>query len=520
MVGIFFTDAFGVKDSASCVYIKMASVFLCTVAFMLCWYVSNLIIRRDVLRRTYDFGLAMLNVNFEKISQNNLQKLAHQASRQFEKYEAYQFEFLGYCLPLLALFLALFIMSIYRTPNTILTYFISCPLIFILIKLAYSIAGNCHISKRSRELQDSLDKLAFSARGIQYYGSMKFIQSKLRKAKIDFIRASKERIANAIWKSFSYICLTFFVIVIIYISNKEYICTNLFKLEGVYELYLMSMFVFVLFLMKFFHYNNKRHIEFENITKYQLTQNKENSSQKEIDKKNLFIAFHGVYFQDPAMLSKSPEIRDLTFSILPGEFIAITGENFKAMRYIFDLLLRFYKPQSGQIYLSGTKIENIPKEQLRSLIGIFEEDFGLVDGSVQDNLEIVTDNFDKILAVSENVGLSDFLETGIYHNSEYIQLSQETLFRLQIARLAIQNPEIMLINTPKVFETSETERMFYDFVDYSTKKHTVILITGRISPIIYANKILFITKDYSLFGSHAELSRNMDYQKYIGDKEQ
>lgn len=515
LCGLFCADTFGIYGSNLDVYIKMASIFLCAIAFMLCWYVANLIIRREVLRRAYDLGISMLDVDFAKISQNNLQTLVRKISQQFEKYEACRFEFLGYCLPFLTIFLILLITSVYKKPDVILTYLFSCSIVFVLVKLAYLIVGTCSMLERNMFLKDSLSKLAFSARGIQFYGSIKFIKSKLRCAKMSFIKAAKKQVTYAVWRSFYYICVTFFIVVILYISNKEYIILNLFNLNGIYEIYIANMFVFILFLIKFFHWQNDREQEIDNLEKYRLKEKKESQAHKEIDIKNLFIAFHGVYFQDPAMLSQGFVIRDLTFSILPGEFVVVTGENIKKMRYIFDLLLRFYSPQSGQIYLSGTKIENISKEQLRSLIGVFEEDFGLIDGTVQENLEMVSDDVDAILSVSENIGLSEFLQMDIYHSSGQIQLSQKILFKLQMARLTLQRPEIMLIQTPQSFETEENERIFYDFLNYSIKKRTVILITETVSSIIYAHKILFLTENCCLFGTHAELSKNADYQNCI-----
>ena len=513
-LGLFCTDVFGIDNRDFVLYIKMASVFVCGISFMLCWYVSNLIIRRDVLKRAYDFGLSITELDFEKISQSNMHALTQKVTKQLEMYEIYQFELLGYCVPFLTIFLVLLVIGIYQNPNAILTYFVSCCIILILSKLAQSIAGICNVVVRERHLRDPLLKLAFSARGIQFYDAKELIKSKLGRARGDFLNATKKQVTSGIWKAFSYICITFFVIIIIYVANQEYIISHLFNFNEINILYFVDMLLFILFLITFLHWANGRDVKFENITKYRLKNGEIEQLQKEIDTKNLFIAFHGVYFQEPTALSDCSKLADLTFSILPGEFVAITGEDSRAMQYIFELLLRFYRPQSGQIYLSGAKIENIPKKRLRSLIGIFEEDFGLIDGTIQENLEMVSDNFARILSVAETTGLSEFLSMEIYHSGR-MQLSQELLFRLQIARLALQKPEIVLVTTPQSFETPETERMFYDFVNYYRKNRTVILITDRISTIIYAHKILFLAKDYSIFGTHAELSKNADYQRYI-----
>lgn len=516
-LGMFCTDVFGIDNREFTLYIKMASVFVCAVSFMLCWYVSNLIVRRNVLEGAYSLGLSIADIDFEKISPTNLQTVAQKASTQFEWYESNQFELLGYCVPFWAIFMILLVIGIYQNPDAILNYFVGCIIILILVKLAYAIAGTCNILGRDKYLREVLYKLAFAAKGIQFYHSKKLIKSKLDSANRNFINATKSQVTSGVWKAFGCLCVMFFAIIVIYVANQEYIIDHLFNTNEINSLYLTDMLLFILFVIKFLHWSGRRGLKFENITKYRLQDRGSEQQQKDIDAKNLFIAFHGVYFHDPTTLSNSSEIKDLTFSVLPGEFVAVVGEDAKAMRYIFDLLLRFYRPQSGQIYLSGTKIENINKERLRSLIGIFEEDFGLIDGTVQDNLEMVSDNFARISAVAENIGISEILKQEIYCGG-HIQLTQEDLFRVQIARLALQKPEIVLITTPQSFESSETERMFYDFVDYSRKNQTVILITNKISTMIYADKILFLTKDYSRFGAHAELSKNADYQHYIRRK--
>ena len=94
-------------------------------------------------------------------------------------------------------------------------------------------------------------------------------------------------------------------------------------------------------------------------------------------------------------------------------------------------------------------------------------------------------------------------------------ISQEARIRLQIARITITRPRVLLIKTPHEFDSANTEQLFYDFVNYAIKKYTVMLITSEITSIVYSSKILYLGKDENLFGTHAELARNKSYQKYI-----
>ena len=239
------------------------------------------------------------------------------------------------------------------------------------------------------------------------------------------------------------------------------------------------------------------------------------NSEKIIDKNNLFIAFHGVYFQDPTNFSDHSILNNISLSVLPGEVIALTGENTTGISYIFDLVLKFYTPQSGKIYIAGIPLDNISKAQMRSLVGIFDDSFSLIQGTVLDNIKLISEDQNLIQDTSKKVGLSDLLNKQLFDENENIIVSQETLFRIQIARIAIQKPKIIFIKTPSRFDSKLAEEMFFDFVDSASKNKTVFIETYDLNTIIYSNKILYLGKNESIFGSHAEISLNKSYQEYI-----
>jgi ABC-type multidrug transport system fused ATPase/permease subunit len=64
--------------------------------------------------------------------------------------------------------------------------------------------------------------------------------------------------------------------------------------------------------------------------------------EKKLPDDRIFIAFHGVYFQDPTKISDVPLLNDISFSALPGEQISITGENLFKGTHIFELILKYY----------------------------------------------------------------------------------------------------------------------------------------------------------------------------------
>jgi ABC-type multidrug transport system fused ATPase/permease subunit len=158
--------------------------------------------------------------------------------------------------------------------------------------------------------------------------------------------------------------------------------------------------------------------------------------------------------------------------------------------------------------------DNLQISSIRSSIGIFMQDFGIVRGTVYENLAMLAIDDDKILAVSEQVGLQDNLNDEIYDDYD-TSASQEILFKIQIARIAILKPKIILIETPLCFSSKYTEEIFYAFVEHFSRKSTIFIITDNPKVVIYSDKILYLGIGESIFGTHAELSKNRYYQDYI-----
>lgn len=372
------------------------------------------------------------------------------------------------------------------------------------------------MSRKQHKLRNVLQDIAYSVKGIQFYNSQKFIDMKLSNAEKRYLNVAKENIQKAVWRSFARICFVFLLIIVIYIANDEYISKQFLETSSIGIIYLSSLFVFTLFLATFFHWKSKNIIEYCDISKYVIQAEEQGADEPQFEFKNLFIAVHGVYFQDPTESVDKPIIQNLTFSVLPGEFIAITGDDIVAQHYIFDLLLGFYKPQSGQIYIAGKKMETYPKTQMRSIIGIFDEAFGLIRGTVYDNLAMLGSTHEDLHNVLVNTGLEESRNMFIFdRTSSKLAISQDILFRIQLARIALRRPKILLIHAPEIFQNKETEAMFYEFVEFYSERCTILIRTRKATPIIYSDKILFLSQGEYLFGSHAELSQNKLYQNFI-----
>ncbi len=511
--GIFHSSFFQFESDILSLYIKLSSIFITVVSILAAWYYSNIFIRKDVLSKMTEFGTSIMNSDFRKISKENVPDIAKETISKLQKYEDFKFELFGFSIPFFTIFLTTLAMSMHLNSGSILPYILGCLILMIIIKFANIMVSICDIRAHENYLVPTLSNISLAAKGIQYYDSFKFVQSKLNDEEKLILQQTKIDISKVIWRSFFYMAALFIFILAFCIIKKEYASANLFNIDSIENIYIFSMLIYILFLVSFFRYLKINELSISDISKYQSVEEIEND--KKIDEDNLFIAMHGVYFQDPTRLSEFPVLSNLSMSVLPGEFISITGKNHEGMAYVFDLLLSYYKVQSGNIYLAGTKIDNISKQKIRSLIGFFDENFGLIPGTIYDNLEMMTSNQKKILAISEKVGLQEDLQENIFSEDGELILSQELLFRLQIGRITIQKPKILFIKTPNSFESERTEKIFYEFVEFSSKRKTVLIITNNPKIIVYSDKILYIANGESLFGTHADLSKNENYQKYI-----
>lgn len=514
--GIFHSEFLTADEKVLSFYIQLSSVFMLTIIFLLSWYYSNNLIRSFTLSNMLNFAKNAMDIDINKISSSNLKNLSENYVSKLRDIEDYKFELFGFAIPLFISFLTttsfLMYLNIYLILPLILTSFIGTIIIITAVKLIKI----CDIRQYNIKFDENIKNIISSSRGIQYYSAYNFVTDNLESEQKLLKNLTKKLLSKIIWRSFFYVSCLFCFICIIYALKEDYIANNLLDISGNSTLFFSCVFFYIMFLVSILRYIKIRNIKLDSLEKYKI-ENFTDSKNKKLSDENLFIALHEIYFQNPTEFSDSPILDGISFSVLPGEFIAITGENFKNSRYIFDLILKYYKPQSGNIYISGSDIKGIETESLRSLIGIFKEDFGLIKGTVHDNLRLLTENERQINAVSEKVELYDEeLNLEIFNSDGNIQIPQEILFRIQMARISIQKPRILLIESPDGFESEREMHMFNNLVEHMSQRKTVIISTTNPEFIIYSDKTLYMLENgKSLFGTHAELSKNQTYQRYI-----
>ncbi len=512
--GVFHSYFYNFENSNIQFYIITSSLFLAVVSFILSWYYSNLFIRHKVLEKLNNFGIDSINLDFQKISAKKTQEKLNALIDYLRSYEDYNFELFGFAIPFFLIFISTACLSISFNHQVIPSYLVSCSIATLIIKFANRVVAICDIRTFKNYYIPTISNLIQTSKGIQFFNSLNLISDKIYQKANSVLKFTKNDLSKVIWHAFFYTVLIFLFLCIIYIMRLEYFSKDLFNISGVETIFFTSVFFYTMFVVSLMRYVRITNIPSVDISDYTLDAELLNS-EKSIDKNNLFIAFHGVYFQDPTEISGHSIINNISLSVLPGDVIALTGENSLGISYIFDLILKFYTSQSGKIYIAGTPIDNISSNQIRSLIGVFDETFSLIQGTILENIELLTENHNLIMNICEKVGLNDFLNNQLFDENGNIIASQETLLRIQMARIAIQKPKVVLIKTPTKFNSELAEEMFYDFVNSASKNKTIFIETYNLNTIIYSDKILYLGKNESVFGSHVDISLNKSYQEYL-----
>jgi len=198
---------------------------------------------------------------------------------------------------------------------------------------------------------------------------------------------------------------------------------------------------------------------------------------------------------------KSRKILNGTNEVIrEGEVVAIIGENGAGKTTLFNLLVRFYAPDSGRIMIGGVDISEINLSALRRNIGVVSQHAELKDGTLRENLiyganieesqlQKAIDEAISIVQLKEFVLLlPDGLETEIGENG--IQLSGGQRQKLALARTLLVKPAILLLDEATSMFDEEAEQMFIGSCDSLFRGKTVIISSHRPSILALADRIL------------------------------
>ncbi len=205
-------------------------------------------------------------------------------------------------------------------------------------------------------------------------------------------------------------------------------------------------------------------------------------------------------------------LKDLSFLIHPGEHVAFVGPTGSGKTTIIRLLCRLYEPQSGQILIDDIDIKDIPIATLRNMLGVVLQDTFIFSGNVADNLKLNA-NIDNLELenICKELGLNSLLKKLPEGLNTFLRerggnLSSGERQLLSVARVAIRNPIVLIMDEATAFMDPSTEATLQKDLERILTKRTALVIAHRLATIESSDKIL-VLKGGSLVeeGTHNEL---------------
>ena len=227
------------------------------------------------------------------------------------------------------------------------------------------------------------------------------------------------------------------------------------------------------------------------------------------------IEFRNVWF---AYEEENWILKDVSFTINPGESIALVGKTGSGKTTITNLINRFYTIQKGEILLDDININDINLKSLRKSIGTILQDPFIFAKSIKDNIKLYSNTSDEKIGEavklasatdfinSQNNGINEIAaERGNSYSAGQKQL-------IAFARIFAQDPSIFILDEATANIDTTTEELIQKSVDKISAKKTSIFIAHRLSTIVNVDKIIVLNKGKILEqGSHNELLQKDGY---------
>jgi ATP-binding cassette, subfamily B, bacterial len=224
------------------------------------------------------------------------------------------------------------------------------------------------------------------------------------------------------------------------------------------------------------------------------------------------IEFRNVVFHYPSRPDQAA-LNGLSLDIAPGEAVALVGPSGAGKSTVFQLLLRFYAPQSGSILFDGLDVAQVDPAALRKNLALVAQDPVIFSGSIADNIRYGRPdaNSAAVRRAAEAAAAAEFIEdlplgyeTPIGERG--VNLSGGQRQRLAIARAILRDAPLLLLDEATSALDAENERLVQTGLDNLMAGRTTIVIAHRLATIQRLKRIVVMDQGRIVAeGSHAEL---------------
>ena len=219
-----------------------------------------------------------------------------------------------------------------------------------------------------------------------------------------------------------------------------------------------------------------------------------------------------------------PILSDLSLRIAPGEHVALVGPTGSGKTTVIRLLCRLYEPQQGRILLDGIDIRQLPIPTLRQRLGVVLQDTFLFSGNVADNLRLDAPiSSDQLQGLCAELGLDpllrrlpDGLATELRERGGNLSSGERQL--LSVARVAIRDPSVLVMDEATAFMDPSTEATLQRDLDKLLHGRTAIVIAHRLATVEASDRILVLRKGHLIEqGTHSQLRQQGGVYAQLAD---
>jgi len=242
----------------------------------------------------------------------------------------------------------------------------------------------------------------------------------------------------------------------------------------------------------------------------ELEYEQEDKTKIRPEKVNGDVRFEQVTFSYEA---NKPVMKDVSFTIKAGETVTLIGPSGLGKTTISSLILKFYTPQSGTIYLDDYDLNDVDTVWLRQQIGVVSQDIFLFNESIENNIRYgrPSATSEEVIVAAKAAGIHDSItdfpdgyQTIVGERGAKLSTGQRQ--RISIARAFLRNTPILVLDEPTSALDVETEQIIKESLKELVKGRTTFIISHRVSMTEVADRVLVISEGkVRECGTHEEL---------------